>query len=1184
MKTLTGIFIIIILCRLYMATANTTLRITCWNSRGMSAAVPYIRDLMSRSDVICISEHWLHHNRLNTLEDLSTDFYTIGRASQRSMEDNYGIRRGVGGVAILWRKTIEGVSPMLEIKHDRICGVRVQLDNGNSVNIYSVYLPAAGSIDSMEIVLDEISGIIEANGDDTQNIVCGDFNGDVGSLGGPRGNRCPTRAGQRVSNFARQYNLHIANLMEDARGPVDTFWGHNGKSAIDYIMVCEALKRNITTCLTENEHPLNTSDHLPVLVEIRIKLMSGKVESNAPQRMLRWDKLGEEGIREIYEIPLAVRLDNIGINTQNLDCEYIDQLFNKVVKAITEIGGNIPTSKFRKHLKPYWCKELGDLKKEKVLRHRIWKTAGKPSDPNDRFRIDMKNSKKLFTKTLRALCKAYENERIAEVATAAELDRDKFWRLFKAQCGTKGSKVNAINNEQGAAVYDIDSILEIWKNHFSGLCTPKHKTEYDGDHYAHVSNKVNEWAGGEEISPLLDEAFSYNEVKKAISKLHCKKAPGHDGISAEHIRYGGGRLCHTLCQLYNMCVRAECIPSNFRQGIQIPLYKGKNTNPLDPDNYRGITLLSSFNKLFEMLLWQRMEKWWYEENIVSELQGACRKGSSCVHTALALQETISAQRERGKKVFVAYFDVSKAFDSVWIDGLFFQLHNLGVKDSLWRLLYKSYRNFMCRVRIGDKVSAPYQMLCGIHQGGFLSLIKYISFINSLLVQLKQSGLCCTIARVQTTPQGYADDLATCTTNGNNMTRVLEMVGGHGRKWRYAFNARKSSVMVYGETMAEMKVGRENRMFKLGDDRVKESSYYEHVGIKACLKGDTHCRTEEKAKKARKVLNMASCLGIKRGGLTMATCCLIYWSVVIPTICFGSEIWILKQKDIDILNGFQRYAAKRIQRLHPRSLNATCYACLGWIHIIRLIKVKKLMFCRSIIVLKENMPIREVFIDKIRTVREENLPLRNDFDSPITDLINTGHEMNVMNHLIDFANGNVISKSKWRNIVWTQAWQQEIDEWHEKVAQSNACSLVSMVTTGPSYSIWWQIADKTPELVNKCEVMIRLLCKASSLKCDNMVLRGGTIGDRMCTQCELGCPEDIKHVVMQCPTHQQLRESMNNQIEALTDQIEQEEYFPVVMGKFIPEWEIEDMIPIWIIACRHITRMYYNTINARIGIG
>ena len=191
----------------------------------------------------------------------------------------------------------------------------------------------------------------------------------------------------------------------------------------------------------------------------------------------------------------------------------------------------------------------------------------------------------------------------------------------------------------------------------------------------------------------------------------------------------------------------------------------------------------------------------------------------------------------GKKVFVSYFDVSKAFDSVWVNGLFFQLHEMGIKDSLWRMLYKDYIDFVCCVRIGDRKSLPYPMLCGIHQGGFLSLIKYIAFINSLIVDLKNSNLCCSIERVKTTPLGYADDLASCTLSGNKMHRVMDIVAQHGRTWRYSFNAKKSAVMVYGESAAETLKGSTNRMFKLGNDRVKETRYYDHVGIKACLKED-----------------------------------------------------------------------------------------------------------------------------------------------------------------------------------------------------------------------------------------------------------------------------------------------------------------------------------------------------------
>ena len=303
------------------------------------------------------------------------------------------------------------------------------------------------------------------------------------------------------------------------------------------------------------------------------------------------------------------------------------------------------------------------------------------------------------------------------------------------------------------------------------------------------------------------------------------------------------------------------------------------------------------------------------------------------------------------------------------------------------MLYKGYSDFYCCVRIGERTSQTYPMLCGIHQGGVLSLIKYIAFINSLILELKASNLCCAIERVQTAPLGYADDLATCTLSGDKLQKAMNIVERHGRTWRYTFNAKKSVVMVFGESSAEAARGSANRMFKLGHDRVKECQYYDHVGVKVCVKGDSHVRTEEKVKKARTALNMATCIGIRKGGLNMLTCCIIFWSVVVPTLCFGCELWVLSVKDVQILQSFQRYAARRIQRFHSRSLNATSRVCLGWIDIVRLIMVKKALFLKTIIMMELHIPIRVVLIRRIGEFPIEGQE-ENPCNSPITDILNT----------------------------------------------------------------------------------------------------------------------------------------------------------------------------------------------------
>ena len=201
-----------------------------------------------------------------------------------------------------------------------------------------------------------------------------------------------------------------------------------------------------------------------------------------------------------------------------------------------------------------------------------------------------------------------------------------------------------------------------------------------------------------------------------------------------------------------------------------------------------------------------MSKWWIESKVISDLQGAGKKGQSCVHTALILQEAIASAREKGHKVFVAFYDVGKAYDTVWTDGLFFQLHEMGVRDKMWRLMYRAYVDLKCRVRLGNELSDWYELNCGIHQGGFLSLTKYVAFINSLIVSLEASNFCCQIHRVPASPAGYADDLAAACTTKQKIDMVMDKVNHFGCKWRFQFNAKKSAILVYGEENWERWLG------------------------------------------------------------------------------------------------------------------------------------------------------------------------------------------------------------------------------------------------------------------------------------------------------------------------------------------------------------------------------------------
>ena len=101
--------------------------ICCHNVRGFNGSVPYLRQLTKEYDVVAISEHWLHENKLSRLSDISNDVHVCARASKYASAENYGVARGQGGIALLWKNSL-GNTTSINDNYKRQ-GVRYTLRN-----------------------------------------------------------------------------------------------------------------------------------------------------------------------------------------------------------------------------------------------------------------------------------------------------------------------------------------------------------------------------------------------------------------------------------------------------------------------------------------------------------------------------------------------------------------------------------------------------------------------------------------------------------------------------------------------------------------------------------------------------------------------------------------------------------------------------------------------------------------------------------------------------------------------------------------------------------------------------------------------------------------------------------------------------------------------------------------------
>ena len=176
--------------------------------------------------------------------------------------------------------------------------------------------------------------------------------------------------------------------------------------------------------------------------------------------------------------------------------------------------------------------------------------------------------------------------------------------------------------------------------------------------------------------------FTFSEIKNAICNLKKEKASGLDSVSPEMVIYAGDVLVQMLTLLFNMCLLHGFVPESFGSSIIIPVVKDKTCNLDKYDNYRPISLVSMFSKVFELCLSERLA------NFVNfdELQFGFVQGKGCQKALFTIESVVNYFTARGSPVFLAALDASKAFDRVNHFGLFYKLVRLGLPLYLLNVL------------------------------------------------------------------------------------------------------------------------------------------------------------------------------------------------------------------------------------------------------------------------------------------------------------------------------------------------------------------------------------------------------------------------------------------------------------------------------------------------------------------
>ena len=255
---------------------------------------------------------------------------------------------------------------------------------------------------------------------------------------------------------------------------------------------------------------------------------------------------------------------------------------------------------------------------------------------------------------------------------------------------------------KGRMITDPSDILEHFRSYFEDLSSSKSPSNSVPNAQADLSNMENlSFLNDEKI---LDTMISIEEVEGALKTMKRGRSGGGDGLDPEHIYYGGEVLKVWLKRIFNRIIALEEVPVFLREGVILPVYKGKGKDPLLMENYRGITLSSVMVKLFEIILQQRLSPLFEDIGFPDISQTAYQSGLSCGHAIYATQEVLLTQIREGGNQYICFYHVEKDFDSIEFPVLLKQLFEIGINGKVWRLLKPWYADFPSRVRLNNRLS------------------------------------------------------------------------------------------------------------------------------------------------------------------------------------------------------------------------------------------------------------------------------------------------------------------------------------------------------------------------------------------------------------------------------------------------------------------------------------------------